>query len=207
MRFYAERPLRLLRQLFADVFVIAWVVLVVVVARAAYDLVQRLQAPARALVDAGDAIRGAFEGAAGTAGTVPLVGDDLARALGAGTGAGTSLADAGREQVDTITGVATGVAVGIVVLAAVPVVLVWLTLRVRYARAARSAITVRSLDADLLALRAMAHMPVRSLLRVSDDPAAAWRRDDREVVRGLAELELRSLGLRAPARVAVLDPR
>lgn len=196
MRFYAERPLRLFRQLFADVFVVAWAVLVIIVARAAYDLVQGLQAPARALVDAGDAIRGAFAGAAETAAGVPFVGGDLARALGAGTGAGTSLADAGREQVQTVTGVATGVAVGIVVLAAVPVVLLWLTLRVRYARAAHSAVTVRAVDTDLLALRAMTHMPVRRLLAVSDDPAAAWRRDDRDVVRGLADLELRSLGLR-----------
>jgi hypothetical protein len=200
MRFYAERPLRLFLQLFADVFVVAWVVLVVTVARSAYELIQRLQAPARALVDAGDAIRGAFEGAAGTAGSVPFVGQDLARALGTGTGAGTSLADAGRQQVQAVADVATGVAVGIVVLAAVPVVLLWLTLRVRYARAAGSAVTVRSVDDDLLALRAMTHMPVHRLLTVSDDPAAAWRRDDREVVRGLAELELRSLGLRGATR-------
>jgi hypothetical protein len=200
MRFYAERPLRLFLQLFADVFVVGWVILVVVVAQAAYDLVQRLQKPAQALVDAGDAVRGAFESAAGTAASVPFVGEDLARALGTGTGAGTSLADAGREQIQAVGIVATGVAVGIVVLAAVPVVLVWLTLRVRYARAAGSAVAVRSVDSDLLALRAMTHMPVRTLLTVSDDPASAWRRDDREVVHGLAELELRSLGLRGATR-------
>lgn len=200
MRFYAERPGRLLRQLFADVVVVAWVVLVVIIARAAYDLVQQLQGPARTLADAGAAIGSAFSGAARTAGDVPFVGGDLARALGTGTAAGDSLAAAGREQVETVANVALGLAVGIVVLAAVPVVLLWLTLRVRYARAARSAITVRTADTDLLALRALAHMPVRRLLAVSDDPAAAWRRDDREVVRGLADLELRSLGLR-PARV------
>jgi hypothetical protein len=199
MRFYAQRPFRLFRQLFADVFVIAWVVLVVLVARAAYDLVERLQVPGRALVDAGDAIRAAFEGAAGTAAGVPIVGDDLARALGTGGGAGTSLANAGAGQVQTVHDLATGASVGIVVLGAVPVVLLWLTLRVRYARAARSAMAVRSIDTDLLALRAMTHMPVRRLLAVSDDPAAAWRRDDRDVVRGLAALELRSLGLRAPS--------
>jgi hypothetical protein len=197
MRFYAQRPVRLVRQLLADAVVVAWVVLVVVVARAAYDLVQRLQAPARALVDAGDAIRDTFDGAARTAGGVPLVGDDLARALGAGTGAGSSLAAAGREQVETVSSVALGAAVGIIVLAAVPVVLLWLTLRVRYARATAA---VRAADPDLLALRAMAHRPVRRLMAVSNDPAAAWRRADHDVVRGLAELELRSLGLRSPAR-------
>jgi hypothetical protein len=81
-----------------------------------------------------------------------------------------------------------------------PVLLVWLPVRVRYARAARSAIAVRSVDSDLLALRAMTRLPVRRLLAVSPDPAAAWRRDDRSVVHGLAALELRSLGLRTPAR-------
>jgi hypothetical protein len=33
---------------------------------------------------------------------------------------------------------------------------------------------------------------------VAGDPAAAWRRDDAVVVRDLAALELRALGLRAP---------
>lgn len=202
MRFYAERPGRLLRQLFGDVLVVAWVVLVVLVARAAQDLVQQLQGPARALVDAGTAIGSAFSGAARTAGTVPLVGADLARALGSGTAAGDTLAASGREQLQAVANVALATAVGIVVLAALPVVLLWLTLRVRYARAARSAITVRDADNGLLALRALTHMPVGRLLAVTDDPAAAWRRDDRDVVRGLAELELRSLGLRPPrARV------
>ncbi|MDT7708583.1 MAG: hypothetical protein QOG20_4190 [Pseudonocardiales bacterium] len=198
MRFYAERPLRLLRQVLADVLVVAWVVLVVTVARAAYDLVQQLRSPALTLVTAGEAIRSTFAGAADTAGRVPVVGDDLARSLGTGAGAGASLAAAGREQVQTVTDAALGTAVGIVVLAALPVVLVWLTVRVRYARAARSAVVARRVDSDLLALRALAHMPVRRLLAVSDDPAAAWRRDDRDVVHRLAELELRSLGLRSP---------
>ncbi|MCW2716803.1 hypothetical protein [Pseudonocardia sp.] len=198
MRFYAERPLRLLRQVLADVLVVAWVVLVVTVARAAYDLVQQLRSPALTLVTAGEAIRSTFAGAADTAGRVPVVGDDLARSLGTGAGAGASLAAAGREQVQTVTDAALGTAVGIVVLAALPVVLIWLTVRVRYARAARSAVVARRVDSDLLALRALAHMPVRRLLALSDDPAAAWRRDDRDVVHRLAELELRSLGLRSP---------
>jgi hypothetical protein len=198
MRFYAERPLRLLRQVLADVLVVAWVVLVVTVARAAYDLVQQLRSPALTLVTAGEAIRSTFAGAADTAGRVPVVGDDLARSLGTGAGAGASLAAAGREQVQTVTDAALGTAVGIVVLAALPVVLIWLTVRVRYARAARSAVVARRVDSDLLALRALAHMPVRRLLALSADPAAAWRRDDRDVVHRLAELELRSLGLRSP---------
>ncbi|WP_219417751.1 hypothetical protein [Pseudonocardia nigra] len=198
MRFYAERPARLARQLLADVVAVGWLVLCVVVARAAHDLVLQLQAPARTLVDAGSAIRGAFDDAARTADGVPLVGDDLARALGTGTGAGDSLAAAGREQIETISAVALGTAAGIVLVGALPVLLVWLPLRVRYARAARSAIAVRTVDSDLLALRAITNLPVRRLLAVSPDPAAAWRRDDRDVVHALAALELRRLGLRTP---------
>jgi hypothetical protein len=185
MRFYAEQPLRVARQLLADALVVVWIVVCVEVARAVHALVLQLQGPARTLAGAGDAIRGA-------------VGDDLARALGAGTGAGESLGAAGREQLQTISAVALGTAVGIVVLGVLPVLLLWLPLRLRYARAARSAVAVRTADSDLLALRAMTHLPVRTLLAVSPDPAAAWRQDDRPVVRHLAALELRSLGLRAP---------
>lgn len=198
MRPYAERPVRAMGQVLADVLVIGWVVLVVRVAFAARDLVDALQGPGRTLSDAGGSIRDAFSGAADTAGGVPFVGDDLARALGNGTGAGESLVAAGREQVVAVAAAATGIAVGIVLIGAVPVVLLWLTLRIRWMRAAGSARKIRDVDTDLLALRALTRAPARSLLVVSPDPAAAWRRDDRDVVRGLAGLELASLGLRAP---------
>jgi hypothetical protein len=198
MRIYAERPGRLFLQLLADLLAIGWIALCVVVARAAHDLVLGLQAPAQALAGAGDSIGGAFDEAARTASGVPFVGDDLARALGAGTGAGQSLAAAGRDQVEAIATAALGTGVVLLLLGALPVLLTWLPLRVRYARQARSAVTARAVDTDLLALRAITRRPVAQLLRVSPDPAAAWRRDDRAVVHALAALELRSMGLRAP---------
>ena len=92
-------------------------------------------------------------------------------------------------------------------LGALPVLLMWLPLRLRYARLARSAVTARAVDTDLLALRAITRRPVRRLLKIAPDPAAAWRRDDRDVVRALAALELRSLGLRCPAHPARLSRR
>jgi hypothetical protein len=198
MRPYAERPLRALTQLVADALVVLWVVLVVQVALAAKALIDGLQGPAMTLTAAGEAVRGAFTDAANTARGVPFVGEDLARALGTGTGAGESLATAGRDQVAAVATASTGTAIGIVVLAAVPVVLVWLALRVRWIRMAASARAVRAVDTDLLALRAITRRPVRRLLAVSPDPAAAWRRDDREVVHRLAALELAALGLRSP---------
>lgn len=196
MRPYAERPVRAALQLLSDVLVVLWVVLVVNVALAAKALVDVLQGPGMTLADAGDAVREAFTDAANIARGVPFVGEDLAQALGTGTGAGESLATAGREQVAAVAVAANGVAVGIVVLAAVPVVLLWLTLRVRWILAARSARVARGVDTDLLALRALTRAPVRRLLAVSPDPASAWRRDDRVTVHRLAELELAALGLR-----------
>jgi hypothetical protein len=198
MRFYAERPARAALQLLVDLLVVGWITLCVLIARTAHDLVLRLQEPARALAGAGESIRGAFDDAARTASGMPFVGDDMARALGTGSGAGNSLAGAGQEQVEVLATVATGTAFTIVLLGALPALLVWLPRRLRYARLAGSAVTARSVDTDLLALRAIAHRPVRELLDVAPDPAAAWRRDDRDVVRELAALELRSLGLREP---------
>jgi hypothetical protein len=198
MRFYAERPARAGLQLMADLLAVGWIWLTVVVARTVHDFLLGLQAPARSLAGAGESIRGAFDNAARTASSVPFVGDDLARALGAGTGAGDSLVAAGREQMAAIATVAFGTTVATVLLGAMPVLLLWLPVRVRYARLAHSAVTVRAVDSDLLALRAITRRPVRRLLKISADPASAWRRDDRAVVRDLAALELRSLGLRAP---------
>ena len=198
MRPYAERPVRFLLQLIADVAVVVWIFLCVQVATTARDVVLQLQAPANTLTGAGDGIRGVFDNAARTALQVPFVGQDLANALGAGTGAGESIAAAGQQLAQTVAGIAGGLAVGIVVFGVFPVLLVWLPLRLRYALSAGSAARVRGTDTDLLALRAITRRPVRNLLRVSPDPAAAWRRDDREVVRALAELELRALGMRAP---------
>ena len=200
MRFYAERPLRVVWQLLADVLVIAWAYLVVRFAQAAQDLVDQLQGPAGALTSAGQTVRDTFAGAANSASQIPLVGEDLAKALNVGTGAGDSLAAAGQRQAQLIDTVGLWAAVAIVAFAALPVVLLWLYVRLRYARTAGSAVAARARDLDLLALRALAHQPTRQLLRVTDDPAAAWRRDDTGVVRDLATLELRALGLRPPRR-------
>ncbi len=200
MTIYAERPGRLFRQLLADVLAVAWFALLVVLGRVAYELVLQLQGPARGMVQAGESIRGTFDGAAQTASGVPLVGDDLARALGGGSAAGNSLVQSGTEQIETIASLALGTGIGIVVLGALPALVLWLPLRIRYARMASAAVAVRDGDTDLLALRALARAPVRRLLTAGDDPASAWRRNDRDAIHRLAAIELGRLGLRAPLR-------
>ena len=89
-------------------------------------------------------------------------------------------------------------------VAAIPILLACLIhvpRRVRFVR--RATAGARFVDAgedlDLFALRALAHQPMHVLAKVSDDPAGAWRRGDRQVTDRLAEIELRAVGLRMPS--------
>jgi hypothetical protein len=198
MKPYAERFPRLAAQLLADVLALGWAYLVVRFASAARDLVLNLQTPLRGLADAGTAVAGAFGTAAVSAERVPFVGGQLANALRGGQAAGLSLADVGHHQYGAIASAGTGTAVVLMLVGAMPLVLGWLPLRVHYARVAREAAQCRDRDVDLLALRALSRVRVRALRQVSDEPAAAWRREDADVMGRLAALELRRLGLRAP---------
>ncbi|MBV9060493.1 MAG: hypothetical protein JOZ09_15255 [Pseudonocardiales bacterium] len=200
MRIYAEQRGRAARQVLADLLVVIWVVLVVEVARAAFTLIVRLQGPGEGLKGAGAVIHDAFQNAARSAVKAPIIGDGLARAFNSGARAGDSLASSGRALSETISTLAVGTAVAIVLLGALPPVLVWLTLRIRWITAARSALAVRAIDVDLLALRALTRRPMQQLVNICPDPAAAWRRDDRAALRKLAALELRTLGLREPSQ-------
>ncbi len=199
MRIYAELRGRAARQVLADVLVIAWVVLIVGIARAAWLLVVRLEGFAQRLSGVGEAIHGTFVDAARSAAKLPVVGGGLARAFGPGARAGDSLVSSGRELSDTISAFAFGAAAAIVLIGVVPVVLVWLTLRVRWVLAARSALAVRAVDTDLLALRALTRQPAQRLLSVCPDPTTAWRRQERAALDRLAALELATLGLRSPS--------
>lgn len=201
---YAERPGRRMLQVLTDLAVVVWVVLVVTAALALHGAVLALQAPGRGLTDAGERVRGVFDGAAQAAGGVPFVGDRLAGAFGRGTDAGTALADAGRTQVEAVATVATGLAWLVVLVAAVPVVVTWAALRIRWVLRARQALAAREQDVDLLALRALvsgALGPVRRAAGPDADPADAWRRGEHRVLLRLADVELQRVGLRGPTSV------
>lgn len=198
MRFYAERPGRAARQLLADLIALGWLAGVGWMAEQSRELMLQLRTPATGLTTAGTDIADAFAAAARTAVKVPFVGNQLAAALDTGRAAGQSLAGVGEQQLTTISMLATGTA-GLVLLTGVmPALLLWLPLRIRYARLAGSAVASRERDLDLLALRALTGTSVRRLRAVTEDPASGWRRGDPEVVRKLAAVELRRLGLRAP---------
>ena len=198
MRWYAERPERLARQVVADVVALLWAVLAVVAGIAVHDGVAALRGPGESLVAAGGRVSDAFTGVSGAVSSIPFVGSDLARALDPATGAGADLAAAGRRYGETVGMLADGALVLVPLVLLLPVLLGWLPLRLRYARRAGSAVAARAGAPDLLAVRALTRVPVGRLTRIAPDPAAAWRAGDPAVVRRLAALELTDLGLWPP---------
>ncbi|MFC7614060.1 hypothetical protein ACFQV2_11395 [Actinokineospora soli] len=195
MRLYAETPVRFARQAAADVAAVAFLLLAVWMALEVRDGVLLLRGPGEGLTTAGDAIGGAFTSAADTARRVPLVGDDLAAALGSGTRAGAGLADVGRKQVEAVTDLAFWLTIALIAVPALAVALTWLPHRVRFAREATAATRLRASGAagrELLASRALVTQPLSRLSRLDPDD---WRSPD--TVATLAEWELRRLGLRS----------
>jgi hypothetical protein len=197
---YAQTPWRRARQLLADLLVIGWVVLWVRAGRRVYDVVGQLAGPGRTLEAAGSSLSESLTSAGDTVARVPLIGDDVRAPFTAAGGAADSIALAGIEVQQGVHQMALLLGLAIAAIPILLVVAVWLPVRARFVSRARAAgrILDSAADLDLFALRALATQPVRALARVSDDPANAWRRRDPEVVRALASLELRALGLREP---------
>lgn len=201
MRPYARDELLRSRQIIADALVAAWVVAWIVVGRTVHALVTELARAGRFLEDAGgDFSRSASGGGAGVD-DLPVVGDRLRAPFDAVAGAGTAVADAGVAQQEAVATLATVLGV---VVALVPIVLVlarYLPPRLawmRQAAAAEHLLAGSGGDLRLFALRALAARPLPQLLAVSADPSGDFDRDDPDVVRALADLELRSLGIASP---------
>ncbi len=198
MLWYAETRRRRTRQIAGDVLAVVWVVLWVLVGRAAHDAVSTLAAPAAPLRAAGGSLEERMGAVAEAIVDVPLVGDRLSDPFAGAAGVGVDLVAAGDRLQESVDDLALLVSVAI---ALVPVVFVagsYLLLRVRYARRAGllAQERLRPEFQELLALRALVNQPARRVTSVGPDPLAGWRSGDPEVVQGLAALELRRMGLR-----------
>jgi hypothetical protein len=180
MPFYAQHPALRARQVAADVGVVVWLVLWVLLARTLHRLVLVLAEPGRAVEDLGTSVADSMDSAAGVAEDVPIVGDELAVPLDALSRGGGAVQGAGQTTQDAAR---------------------WLRWRLGYAReagAARRLLSGRP-DLELLAARALATAPLPRLAELPDGTGAGWRAGDPAAVRTLAALELDRLGLRLPA--------
>lgn len=197
VKLYADTTARRTRQLVADVLVLLWVAAWVWAGRQVHDVIVSLRGPADSLASAGDSVHGALTGAGDQAARLPVVGDDLEGWLDRAAASGTTLRTAGTDMAAWVETAANWLGI---LTALVPILVVggvWLLLRGRFVVRATTAqrFIDTSDDLDLFALRALARQPMTALARISDDPAGAWRRREPEVVRALAELELRDEGL------------
>lgn len=197
MRWYADTPARRSRQVLADLAVLAWVVLWVVVGRWVHTVVSHLAAPADPLRRAGTSMEERMGDVATAATDLPLVGGALSGPFRGAAGVGTDLVSAG-DRLDQAVG---AVALAMSLLTAgTPVLLVLgahLLLRLRWSRRVSALGETGSAHAlELLALRALVHQPPAALQRLAPDPVASWREGDPDTVSALAALELRRLGLR-----------
>ncbi len=198
---YAADQVRATRQALGDLLLVVWVVAWWRIAQSVHDATLRLAGPGRQLRDSGTGLSTRMHDAASAVEGAPFIGDRLRAPFDGAGQAADQLADAGTAQVQAVQDLAFWLQLAV---ALVPILLacaVYLPLRWRFVRRAGAA--QRFVDADedldLFALRALAGQPMHRLARISDDPAGAWRRRDEAVVRRLAELELRSVGLRPPA--------
>lgn len=198
MKIYAERPGALLRQLAADLLVVAWVAVGVWIIDFVRDSASRLGAPGRSMESTGADLGDRFADAGEQARKVPGVGRSLAAPFEAGVDAADAMSRAGQSYQEAIDGGATLLTVLVAVITVLGVLAFWLPPRARWARRATAAARLRADPAgqDLLALRALASRPLRVLRAVGPDPAGGWRRGDPETVAALVALELRAAGLR-----------
>lgn len=206
MSWYAATPARASRQVFADAFVIGWIVVWWWASRLIHDAIDAVAGPARSTEQAALELASSMSDAGSTAGEIPLVGEQLSTPFDSASGTLAGISASAADQVATIERVA-DIAGWVVLLIPVGIVVaLWLPVRVRFFRTARA--TRRFIDAgsdlDLLALRAMATQPMPSLARISDDPVGAWRSGDRLVIERLAEVELRTSGLLLPDRLRTI---
>ena len=197
MTWYSEIPARRTRQIAGDIWLVAWSALWIWAAVRLYDLVMNLAAPGLAVSSSATDLAGRFDDAGAAVGQVPLIGEALQSPFDGMGGAAIAIADAGQASADAVSLLARFLAIALAVLGIASWAMVWVPIRIAFIRRATAArrFLDSTEDLDLFALRAMARQPLHLLARISDDPAGAWRRGDREVISALASLELRAEGL------------
>jgi hypothetical protein len=200
VKLYSDLGAQRARQVVGDLMLVGWIWLCTELGLVVFRITNALGAPGRKAAEAGDGLAGDLRRLSEPIGKVPAVGDQLRSPVDGAAAAAGKLAQAGRDQAHAVEQLAyllAAVTIGLPVLFAL---LIWVPRRIRFSRRATAAqkFIDSAADLDLFALRAMANQPMHRLAKISDDPVAAWREGDSAIITKLAELELRSTGLKAP---------
>ncbi len=198
MKLYSDYPARRTAQISADVIALAFVALFVWIGTLVYAAIAVLAVFGRSIEDAGNGFEETMADAGDALGGVPLIGGGIRQPFDAASGAGTVLADAGRAQQDLVMTSALIIGIVVALIPILLVVVIWLRRRLRWARRATEARNLSRLEdgPDILALRALMNADYREIRGIDREPVDAWRRGDKQVMRALAQLELREAGVR-----------
>ena len=201
MVLYAFSPARRTAQVLGDVLFVCWLAAWILVGGVVHEATMGLAEPGRSTTSVGTELAQNFRDAGTAVEGLPVVGERVRAPFDRAAGSADRLAGAGRQMVGAAERLADWLRLAVTLVPILVVGVFYLPGRVRFVRRATSARRYidASADLDLFALRALARQPMHVLARVSPDPAGAWRRGDREITRRLAEIELRSTGLRLPS--------
>ncbi len=198
MNLYSDFAPRRTRQIIADVAALigigAWTWLGVTV----FQLVSNLSTFGVQMEDAGSGFKTTMVELGETLGGIPLIGGGVRVPFDGASEAGLALETAGQSQQVAVAQLATGLGVGISALPILTILVLWLIPRLRFAQKSSHARLMMDAPAgvDLLALRALANQKISALSTVSPNAMDAWRRGDETVMRALAQLELKSAGVK-----------
>ena len=200
MKLYADSPTRRVRQMVGDALLLAWILIWIEVGKAVHGATMALARPGEEINEAGSGLADKLREASSVVGDTPLVGDQLQSPFDGAGDAADQIAGAGTSSVEAVEQLADWLGWTVGAIPVLILLVVYLPLRWRFVRTATAGrrFVDAAADLDLFALRALARQPMHRLGRISDDPAGAWRRGDPDVVRALAVLELKDLGLTPP---------
>jgi hypothetical protein len=198
MKLYSDFGPRRTRQIVGDVLALAAIAAWVWLGITVYQLVENLAGFGVQMEEAGAGFKDTMTEVGETLGGIPVIGGGIRAPFDGASGAGGALEAAGQSQQVAVNQLATGLGIGIAVLPIIMILVLWLVPRIRFVRKAgrAKAIVKSGAGIDLLALRALATQKISALTAVDPDAMAAWRRGDETVMRALAQLELKSSGVR-----------
>ncbi|MGY4857863.1 hypothetical protein [Cryobacterium sp. AP23] len=198
MQIYSDFAAHRSRQIAVDVFAIAAIAAWIALGAFVYSLVIDLARFGVQMQSAGSDFSSTMSDIGDTLGGVPLIGGGISGPFDAAGGVGESLEAAGRSQQEAVLNLAVGLGWGIAVVPVATILVFWLVPRLRFSRRAGTTrrLVITGVTVDMLALRALTNQKLTVLAAVDADPVSAWRRGDPEVMRALAQLELKASGVR-----------
>lgn len=183
--------------LLLDALLAVWAVVWAVIGWAVKAVVDQLAVPAEQMGATTQDLADRVGQAADSLEDVALVGEQLAAPLRPIADTLGEMTAQTARQVETVHQAGWLLFLVVWLIPVLTYAVLYLPGRIRRAREAAQArrFIDEQADLDLFALRAMAKAPMTQLARISSDPVAAWRAGDPRVIRQLADLELRRVGI------------